>query len=255
MSRLENQRAAGTGLRWYTVLNLDLVPAGRAELARAVAIRDRLIALNRQAAELILQNGLLLKEIKDNAIYREWGYESFDEAIERMNEDGALDYGSRQARNFILIVEMTQRQGLGQSDIEGVSISKLREIATVHDPGKQMQMLKAAPDMSVKQVQQEARKARDKELGRDVDPLHPVTLMFTETQRTLYYDAVAKAKIVFSFDDNTNPANVVEAILAEFMASADQQILENMAAAQGTFDEPSAPDDPDDLPPIDTLLE
>jgi hypothetical protein len=88
-----------------------------------------------------------------------------------MQDAGHLDYGARQARNFIKIVEMTATHGLSDGDIEGVSISKLRQIATVPKT-EQPRMLKAAPTMSVKQVEQEARVLRDKALGRDTDPLH-----------------------------------------------------------------------------------
>lgn len=226
------------------------MPASRGELHSAVELRDKLVALNKRAAELILENGILLQRIKNDAVYREWGYESFDEAIERMQEAGQLDYGARQARNFVAIVEMYQQHGLSEGDIEGVSISKLREIATVRNTDDQKRLLKAAPALSVKQVQHEAKVVRDKALGRDVDPLHPWTFMFTETQRTLCNDALSLAKVVYSFDEQTNPANVLEAILADFMAGGGAQFAQQEQEAQPALDEP-----PDwvtgELPPPD----
>jgi hypothetical protein len=183
---------------------------------RALFVKNRLLDIGKNAANLILEAGGLLKEYRANAYYKEDGYESFDHAIDSMQSAGQLDFGSRQARNLISVVEMVERLSLPDEKIHGLGISKLREIATIKDDGEKRKLLEASSEMSVHDVQKAAKKIRDRAAGRESDPLDPLTLILTETQKTFYKECITRAREVYSIDDNVPEAAVLEAILAEW---------------------------------------
>src|SRR5512140_276709 len=99
----------------------EVVAAASAE--RASYVQNRLLEINREVADKYLENGLLLKEIRDNAYYREWGFSSFDLAIETMRGRGQLDYGKRSAWYFIAVVEMIERLGLPADSVQSLGIT------------------------------------------------------------------------------------------------------------------------------------
>ena len=65
---------------------------------RANFVKNRLLEINRQASNIVIENGQLLREYKENAYHKEDGFKSFDEAIQAYHDSGLLDYGPRQAR-------------------------------------------------------------------------------------------------------------------------------------------------------------
>lgn len=186
---------------------------------RAVQVRERLAAINAQHNDLVLENGLLLKEYKENAYFKEEGFKSFDEAIDTMHERGVLDYGARNARHFIAIVEMVQDLGLEAADVKQLGVSKLREIASIKDKDQQRQLLEEAKTKSVGEVQRRAKQLRDKAAGRDTDPLDPMTLMMTETQKAFFRECIAAARIEYGINDTVpEVAVLVDYVLAEWFS-------------------------------------
>jgi hypothetical protein len=186
---------------------------------RAVQVRERLAAINAQHNDLVLENGTLLKEYKDNAYFKEDGFPSFDEAIDTLHERGVLDYGSRNARHFIAIVEMVSNLGITGADIKKLGVSKLREVASLKSPEAQRALLESAKTKTVGEIQREAKDLRDKAAGRDVDPLNPITLMLTDTQKTFLRECIAQARVEYSVNDNVPEAAVlIDMILADWYA-------------------------------------
>ena len=186
--------------------------------ARAVYIKDRLITLNKTAADLIYESGALLKETKDNAIYKEWGFDSFDEAIETLHDRGELSFGARNARNLIAIYDMLASLGDGADGAKELGISKLREIASLKGAEAQRKLLEAARDMSVADVQKEAKRIRDKAAGRETDPIDPIIIKSaTESQKKFYAECLAAARVEYSLNDEVPDAAVlVDHILADW---------------------------------------
>jgi hypothetical protein len=204
-------------------MSTELQVVEKGSPARSKYVMDRLVAINRQAEEIIIENGLLLREYKDNGYWREDGYESFDSAIDSLHEKGVLDYRARNARNFIAVVDMLEKHNLGAEAIKGIGISKLREIATLKNIDEQKRLLGGAGEMDVSTVQREAKKARDKAAGRDVDPLQPYTIMTTETGHQFVKECLSKARRVHALSDAMpDGAVLVDAILPEWNSGVNE---------------------------------
>jgi hypothetical protein len=191
---------------------------------RAVEIRQRLAAINAQHNDLVLENGTLLQEYKVNSHFKADGFKSFDEAIDTLHERGVLDYGARNARHFIAIVEMVQNLGLDAGEVKKIGVSKLREIASLKGEAAQRKMLEEANNKTVGEVQREAKQLRDKAAGRETDPLDPVTLMMTQTQKTFFKTAIAQARVEYSVEENVpDVAVLVDMILADWFSGVQPQ--------------------------------
>lgn len=188
---------------------------------RSSFVRDRLLSLNKNAAQLVMENGALLREYKQRQYYVEEGYASFDMAIDDMHDRGMLDYRCRQARNFIAIVDMVDQLGIDPKEIPEIGMSKLREIATTRAPDTR-HLLEAAKDMSVSEVQAEARKIRDKAAGRDTDPLKPWVVKTTESQMMFAEEAILEARRIYQLpEDCPEAAVLIDHVMAEWFTNKD----------------------------------
>lgn len=211
-------------------MDIDILPAAS---TRGQYLHERLLSINRSAADLILENGTILREIRTTAVYREWGDDSFDAAIDRLQDEGRIDYGSRQARNFIAIVDMFESLQLGPADIKTLGISKLREVASVRGVDEQRRLIEEAKHMSVADVQKAAKAIRDKAAGRDVDPLDCYTLKFSASLKAFFKECLAVGRLVYSLNDDVPAEAVLEAILADWRSEhmdVDQQTGELLAS-------------------------
>jgi hypothetical protein len=193
---------------------------------RALVVRERLIQISQTAGNLVIEAGLLLREYKSNAYYKEDGFDSFDEAIEALHAAGSVDYGARNARNLIGVVDMFDKLGITDADKQSLGISKLREIATLKNPDEQRKMLEAAKDLTVAEVQKAAKTARDKAAGRDVDPSEPIIVRgATASQAAFFRDCIKAARVEYSLNDDVPEAAVlVDAILAEWHSGLSHQV-------------------------------
>lgn len=189
---------------------------------RATFVRTTLKDLNKRASDLVLENGYLLRELKTNGYHREWGYDSFDACIEAMQAAGEVDYGPRQARHFVAIVDMVDRLNLDAATVENLSVSKLREIASLPSADAQRKLLERAGTLDVAAVQAEAKAMRDKAHGRDTDPMKPFTFHTSDTQRAFLQECLTKAREVYAIEDHlSDSAVLVDHILPEWFTSLD----------------------------------
>jgi hypothetical protein len=195
---------------------------------RATFIRERLSQISKTVGEAVLENSLLLRELKNNAYYREYGFKVFDDFIADLQDRGEIDYGPRQARNFLSIAEMLESKLLTEGELDQLGISKVREIASLPGgPEAKRALLDMAHDMSVSQVQAAAKEQRDKVLGRDTDRLHPVTLMFSETQRTFYKECIGIARQLSGTSDEASEAGVlVDVLMADWRSGLPEHEAE-----------------------------
>jgi hypothetical protein len=195
---------------------------------RAVFVRSRLLEINAQANNLILENGLLLREYKQNGYFREDGYKSFDDAIQMMQNAGKLDYGPRQARYFISIVDMVDTLQISPGEIDQIGVSKLREIAGVPAESDKRKLLDSAKDMSVGEVQKEAKRLRDIALGRESDPLVPIVLKTTQSQCDMFNDCIQSARSIYSLPEEMSETS----ILIDIILTAWFNVKDNLVAEQ-----------------------
>jgi hypothetical protein len=191
---------------------------------RGVEIKAKLVSLGRQAADVILTSGLLLREYRSGGYFREDGFKTFDEAIEAWKDSGQVDFGARQARHLVAIVDMVEALNIGPAEVGKIGMSKLREIASLKDPKDQLALLGKADQVSVGDIQREAKAIRDKAAGRDTDPLDPITLLMTETQKTFYSECIEHGRLLSGLDKDKVPdvAVLVDVILADWMSGAAQ---------------------------------
>jgi hypothetical protein len=196
---------------------VEIGPPGRGSQLKA-----QIIGLSSQAADLILRNGLLLREYRSGAYYKEDGFESFNTAVEAWKAQGLIDYGARQARHLIAIVDMVDALSITPGEINKLGISKLREIASLKDPQQQLAMLGGADQKSFADIQAEAKQLRDKAAGRDTDPLDPVTLLMSVTQKQFYKDAIERGRKLSGLTEDKVPdvAILIDVILADWMSGA-----------------------------------
>lgn len=198
----------------------QLVEVGPA--SRGLDLKNKILALGKQAADLILTNGLLLREYQSGGYYKEDGFRSFNEAIEAWKSQGLIDYGARQARHFIDITDMVEALSIGPDEVNKLGISKLREIASLKDPQQQLALLGVADQKSFAEIQAEARQIRDKAAGREGDPLDPITLLMSATQKQFYKECIERGRKLSGLTEDKVPdvAVLIDVILADWMSGA-----------------------------------
>ena len=212
---------------------LDSLP-GRADYVRA-----RLVAISRTAAEMVMEVSILLREVKENAYWAEYGFPSFDAFILDLREQGQLEFGPRQARHLLQVADMFTQNGITAEQVGDLGISKLKEIASIPMADEQRKLLEAAKGMTTFEVQQAAKVARDKAYGRESDPLAPWTFMTTDSQRTFLKDCLALGRKLYAIEDTVSDVTVlVDYMLAEWHGYAIEQ--EKLAELQRARDERDA---------------
>lgn len=191
---------------------------------RSQYVKTRLLEINKQASNIIIENGLLLREYLTKNYWQDDGFGSFEQAIKSLQDSGQLDYGVRNARNFIAIVDMVDKLGLDPTLVDELGISKLREIAGLSQmPGEQRRLLDAAGEMSVAEVQTEAKRLRGKASGQDLDPLVAVPFKISETQRGFLMDCLRTAREIYAIESVVPDAVVlVDLILPDWFAGSAQ---------------------------------
>ena len=200
---------------------------------RANFVKNRLLEINRQASNIVIENGQLLREYKENAYHKEDGFKSFDEAIQAYHDSGLLDYGPRQARYFIAVIDMVEKHALEPAQVNTLGISKLREIATLPGEVDQTKLLDAAKDMSVGEVQKEAKRLRDKAFGRESDPFDPFMLKTTESQKEMLHECLKEARRIYAIEDSVSDTVVlIDHILAEWHGDRDRYEAEQIQGMQ-----------------------
>jgi hypothetical protein len=189
---------------------------------RAAILKTKILELGRRAADLILTNGMLLREYMSGGYYKEDNFKSFNDAIESWKTQGLIDYGARQARHFIDITNMVESLNIGAEEVNRLGISKLREIASLKDPQQQLAMLGGADQKSFADIQAEAKQLRDKASGREGDPLDPITLLMSVTQKQFYKDCIERGRKLSGLTEDKVPdvAILVDVILADWISGA-----------------------------------
>lgn len=214
-------------------MNALTLPTKSVGIDRADYVKNRLLEINKQAAGLIIETGELLTEYKANGYYKEDGFKSFDEAIEAYHASGLLDFGARQARYLVNVVEMVKRHALEPAKVDTLGVSKLREIASLPGEADQKALLEAAPEMTVGQIQKEAKRLRDKAFGRESDPFDPFMLKTSESQKQMIHDCLTEARRIYSIADTVNDTGVlVDYILSEWFSEKDRYEAEQIEGMQ-----------------------
>jgi hypothetical protein len=136
---------------------------------------------------------------------------------------------------MISIVKMVTARGLDPAEVTTLGISKLREIASLPSGAAdgQQQLLEAAKDMSVADVQKEAKQLRDKAYGREADPWSPVIFKnATASQAQFLGECIAEGRRLYALPETTTDVAVlVDAILSDWFNGRDALQAEMVEAS------------------------
>lgn len=127
---------------------------------RAIRLTQQIITNGNIAADCMVQMGRDLKAVRDERLYTEMGYESFEEYCEKK-----VGVGKRHGYNFIQVYERFGEQRLTQ--LQDLGITKLLEIAKLdNEDMEELMQNNDISQMSVRQV-----KAKIEEYEKRIEQL------------------------------------------------------------------------------------
>lgn len=132
---------------------------------RAIRLTQQIITNGNIAADCMVQMGRDLKAVRDERLYTEMGYESFEEYCEKK-----VGVGKRHGYNFIQVYERFGEQRLTQ--LQDLGITKLLEIAKLdNEDMEELLQDNDVAQMSVRQVKSkiEAYEKRIEQLTFDLE--------------------------------------------------------------------------------------
>jgi hypothetical protein len=197
------------------------------------AVRKKIEEIRKSISGRFFDLGELLKEIRDGGFHMTWGFANFGEWL----GSSGLDLKERSAYYLIKIIEMGKELEIPREQLEGVKISKLREISTL-DPkteGDQIKRLIQActpnaegeEEMSLDEVRESVAKVK---AGDDKIATYVfMTIKVTKTVKEEVIDpAIEIARAIHGDTINSDsepqeisPARAIELICADFLANAD----------------------------------
>jgi hypothetical protein len=97
-------------------------------VSRADFLRNQLSILKHNLVSGYLETGRVLREIRDNNFYQDYGYSTFSQYVK---EGADIDMGERSAYYAISVVEFAEKNGISDEVLQTVGISKLKSIASL----------------------------------------------------------------------------------------------------------------------------
>lgn len=156
--------------RGTTSLMPKTVVVGEAVAGQSQALRKKLLSLSQNIKQENFDLAELLLQVKDNRLYRTWGYESLGEYSET-----ELGIRERKSRYLCRILEVCRTVFVPREEYEPIGVTKLREITTLDPEGyffnpetkenERMSMhilnlLKKAKDMKASDIEEEVKRLK-----------------------------------------------------------------------------------------------
>lgn len=121
---------------------------------QAIELNEQIIFKAQLAQKNLYDMCVMLKQMRDDKLYKELGYENFDDYCE--NEIG---FSRRNARNYIAIIEKTNLDGKSISRIGMTKLSLLASLSDVQQ--EEIQQTVNLEETSVRELKAEIEKLKD----------------------------------------------------------------------------------------------
>ena len=121
---------------------------------QAIELNEQIIFKAQLAQKNLYDMCVMLKQMRDDKLYKELGYENFDDYCE--NEIG---FSRRNARNYITIIEKTNLDGKSISRIGMTKLSLLASLSEVQQ--EEIQQTVNLEETSVRELKAEIAKLKD----------------------------------------------------------------------------------------------
>lgn len=160
--------------------------------SRAHEVRTRLLGIQQNIESGFLDMCDLLLEAQEGAYHTVFGFARFGDWI---TKSSGLDVSERQALYYVNIGKKARKLGIRRDQLEGVKISKLKEIFAL-DPGEHgpemRKLLSAAGESTLEEVKEQVGKLRAKSGG--TEEFKYVTLKLDPLVKEMLDEAVDLAR-------------------------------------------------------------
>ena len=129
------------------------MPAG-VDRKKAIVLDGKVEDMKNVVFDTYFDLGIVLKEIRDEGLYREFGYEDLEEYSQKRH-----GFKYRKAAYLIAIVENCEKVGLSKKDVRGIEWSKMACLPQLTDENRG-EWLSKAKEMTVEELKKEAREER-----------------------------------------------------------------------------------------------
>ena len=129
--------------------NLLLVKGDR---EKAVVLDEKVMDMKNAIFDTYFDLGLVLKEIRDEGLYRDFGYKDLENYAQKRH-----GFRKRKAAYLIAIVENCEKAGLGKEDVRGIEWSKMACLPQLTDENRQ-EWLEKARELTVEELKREVQK-------------------------------------------------------------------------------------------------
>lgn len=121
---------------------------------RAIALDEKVEDLKNAIFDSYFDLGLVLKELRDEGLYREFGYDDLEDYAQQRH-----GFKYRKAAYLIAIVENCEKASLQKEDVRGIEWSKMACLPQLTDKNRK-KWLKKANKMTVEELKNEVKKDR-----------------------------------------------------------------------------------------------
>ncbi len=188
---------------------------------KAAELNQRIIFTAQMAQKNLYDMCVLLKEMRDDKLYKELGYQNFEDYCE--NEIG---FSSRNARNYIAIIENVSEEK--RKTFSAFGASKLALLASLSESQQEeIQQKVNLEDTSVRELKAEIAKLKDSKNVAESDLLE-----LKSKNRSLTHDLDTAQKKITELENR--PATVVEDMQAKV---ENEQLRAELEQAKQTIED------------------
>jgi len=118
----------------------------------AVLLDEKVEEMKNTIFDTYFDLGLVLKQIRDQGLYRDFGYEDLENYAQKRH-----GFRYRKAAYLIAIVENCEKAELGKEDVRGIEWSKMACLPQLTDENRQ-EWLEKARELTVEELKREVQK-------------------------------------------------------------------------------------------------
>ena len=186
-------------------------------------IRERIIELRETIEQSWFEISLLLKDIYENNLFEEWGYNSFEDYVK-----SELDLEYRNAMYRVKIGQTISELEISKEQIAELGWTKFKEIIPILmdeklglTKSKINKIIKAVEPMSVRETKELVSRIKEEQKNgktadvKEISKANKVKFSFNDEQLQVVKEAISVAKEMI---DTDNDSLALEYICAEWLA-------------------------------------